>query len=128
MSDGWEKCAILGRQAHNGTQEVALSAGDEADCLRWHFDGGEVVVAAVIIDGHRPDTLRHHALDVLAGATALGRGAANLKRQRLLVQIDCRAGDARNLLLRLAVLPKHKGSIVIRNLEDVNLQAFSNEA
>ena len=68
-------------------QKVALGARDKADSLRGHLDNGEVVVLVVVVDGDRPDALRHHALDVLLGAVALVLTAANLERERVLEEV-----------------------------------------
>mmetsp|Transcript_35988 Transcript_35988/g.94683 ORF Transcript_35988/g.94683 Transcript_35988/m.94683 type:complete len:618 (-) Transcript_35988:11-1864(-) len=102
-------------------QEIALRAGDEADSLRGHHDDCQIVVIGALLNGDRADTLRHHAFDVLLRALALVVGSTDLERQGVLEQIELCAGNTCNLLLCLAILAKDKGSILVGNLQHVNL-------
>ena len=86
------------RRKARGAGATCLRAGDEADRLGWHHDGGEVV-AVVVLDVDRADALSHHALNVLLGARALVLGAADLEGERVLEQVEIGARDARDLLL-----------------------------
>eukprot|EP00966_Prymnesium_polylepis_P034667 805861-Prymnesium_polylepis.2 len=61
--------------------------------------GGLVRGMRTILDRHRADALRHDALNVLLGAGARVVGAADLKRERLLEQVDVGTRHARDLLL-----------------------------
>ena len=90
------------------TSAAHLRSGDEADRLRRHHDGGEVI-AIVLLDVDGADALGHHALDVLLGAVALVLTAANLERERVLEEVEIRSGDARNLLLCVGVHARGMG-------------------
>ena len=57
----------------------------------------------------------------LLGALALVVGAADLERERVLVKVEVGAGDARDLLLGLAILAKDECSVLVGNLEHINL-------
>ena len=85
-----------------GRRAPCLRAGDEADRLGRHHDGGEVL-AVIVLDVDRADALGHHTLDVLLGAATLVLGAANLEGERVLKQVEVGARDARDLLLCLCV-------------------------
>ena len=58
----------------------------------------------------------------LLGALALVIGSTDLERERVLVQVEVGARDARDLLLGLAILAKDECSVLVRDLEHVNLR------
>ena len=71
----------------------------------------------VHVDGDGPDALLADEVDVVLGARALLRRAVQGDLERVLVELDLRAGDARDLALRGPAAAEDEGRVVLVDLE-----------
>jgi len=71
----------------------------------------------VHVDGDGPDALLADEVDVVLGAPALLGRAVQRDLERVLVELDLRAGDARDLALRGPAAAEDEGRVVLVDLE-----------
>ena len=89
---------------------------DKANAVLRHVHDGEVLTdRGGEVDVYRAHALLRHELDVVLGPRSLRLRTVDFERQVVLVEVQLRAADARDLLLRGAPPPQDEGSVLLAN-------------